>query len=298
MGSSSEGGTSSQSEDTGPSFDPLCGDGLIEDPEECDLGPLNGSGMFCTSECRANVCGDGYLGPGEACDDGNQIDGDLCTSECGPASCGNGKVEGGEQCDAGASNSQTGACLPSCIEASCGDLFIYAGAEACDGTNVGGDSCASQGFDDGVLLCAPDCLSFDTSNCFQCSNGVLEPGEECDGNLFTGGVTCQDFAPMGTTASGGALVCTLACTNINSNECTFCGDGVSEGTEACDGADLSGQSCGTVAGMGFGGTLSCAPDCVYDTSGCCMLSGNPEAPCMSDADCCSGNCSPMSTCEP
>jgi hypothetical protein len=45
-----------------------------------------------------------------------------------------------------------------------------------------------------------------------------------------------------------------------------CGDGVIDNAEACDGADLAGQSC---QGLGLGaGTLSCKPDCRYDVSGC------------------------------
>ena len=45
-----------------------------------------------------------------------------------------------------------------------------------------------------------------------------------------------------------------------------CGNGVIEGTEACDGLDLGGQTCLT---LGFdGGSLVCAGDCNFDTSGC------------------------------
>jgi hypothetical protein len=41
-----------------------------------------------------------------------------------------------------------------------------------------------------------------------------------------------------------------------------CGDGVVEGEEACDGADLGGQTCA------MGGTLACTAACTLDTSGC------------------------------
>ncbi|MBZ5712881.1 FG-GAP repeat domain-containing protein [Nannocystis pusilla] len=45
-----------------------------------------------------------------------------------------------------------------------------------------------------------------------------------------------------------------------------CGDGVAEGQEACDGADLAGASC---IGLGFeGGTLGCTAACVLDTTNC------------------------------
>src|SRR5437868_14141783 len=44
------------------------------------------------AECvNAGDCGDGVVGPGEVCDDGNLIDGDGCSAECmSTESCGNG----------------------------------------------------------------------------------------------------------------------------------------------------------------------------------------------------------------
>jgi hypothetical protein len=48
-----------------------------------------------------------------------------------------------------------------------------------------------------------------------------------------------------------------------------CGNGIAEGTEECDGADLRSQTCESV---GFaGGTLSCAQNCTFETSNCLSL---------------------------
>ncbi len=45
-----------------------------------------------------------------------------------------------------------------------------------------------------------------------------------------------------------------------------CGDGVVEGVEQCDGANLAGQSCSS---LGYaGGALQCAGNCTFDTSQC------------------------------
>jgi cysteine-rich repeat protein len=41
------------------------------------------------------VCGDGFLGPNEGCDDGNLIDGDGCSANCIPEDCGNNVVDAG-----------------------------------------------------------------------------------------------------------------------------------------------------------------------------------------------------------
>ena len=53
--------------------------------------------------------------------------------------------------------------------------------EVCDGEDFGEETCMSQtGFIDGVLVCAEDCLSIDTSGCHTCGNGEIEGTEECD----------------------------------------------------------------------------------------------------------------------
>lgn len=61
-----------------------------------------------------------------------------------------------------------------------------------------------------------------------------------------------------------------------------CGDGVREGWEECDGADLGGATC---VSRGFGsGSLSCSPACEYDTSSCIAYS------------CGDGSCNGSETC--
>lgn len=47
----------------------------------------------------------------------------------------------------------------------------------------------------------------------------------------------------------------------------LCGDGVAVGSEACDGADLRGQTCASL-GLGGGDGLACAPDCRFDGAAC------------------------------
>jgi Domain of unknown function (DUF4215) len=261
--------TDGDTDDTGPSFDPVCGDGIVETPEECDLGDLNGSGMYCTNQCTSNVCGDGYVGPGEACDDGNDNDDDLCTNLCGVATCGDGAVQAGEDCDDGKDNSETGTCLPSCIDASCGDLFIQDGVETCDGSNVAKETCETQRFQGGSLICAADCMSFDTSNCYICGDGALDPGEDCDGNVYENDVTCASFS--GHPVSGGMLACTAMCTMIDSSGCMFCGDGMLEGTEDCDTTQFGGITCANNPAMPMGtpsGMPTCEADCDINFSGC------------------------------
>lgn len=63
---------------------PECGNGALEDGEQCDDGD-NLSGDGCSSVCEIepeDECGDGALSAGEGCDDGNTINGDGCSSSC------------------------------------------------------------------------------------------------------------------------------------------------------------------------------------------------------------------------
>jgi cysteine-rich repeat protein len=94
-----------------------CGDGTVEDPEECDDGNRV-SGDGCSGGCRLEVCGNGLADPGEACDDGNLEPGDGCTAACVEEVCGNGVVDVGEACDDG--NAEVGdGCTPACDAERC-----------------------------------------------------------------------------------------------------------------------------------------------------------------------------------
>ncbi len=72
---------------------------------------------------------------------------------------------------------------------------------------------------------------------------------------------------------GTVILTTVACSgdtvganNQNNSQPAICGNGVVDGVEFCDGADLDGASC---VNLGFGGgLLACGADCNIDTSGC------------------------------
>jgi hypothetical protein len=85
--------------------------------------------------------------------------------------------------------------------------------EVCDGDDLGGQTCQSQGFDGGDLACEPDCTGFDVSGCTACGNGILEWPEVCDGDDL-GGQTClsQGF-------DGGDLACEPDCSGFDVSGC-------------------------------------------------------------------------------
>jgi cysteine-rich repeat protein len=58
-----------------------CGNALPDAGEACDDGNgVNGDG--CDVDCTASGCGNGIQAPNEECDDGNTADGDGCSSLC------------------------------------------------------------------------------------------------------------------------------------------------------------------------------------------------------------------------
>ena len=94
----------------------------------------------------------------------------------------------------------------------CGDDVVN-DAEACDGTNLAGQTCVSQGFDSGTLACDADCAAFDTSGCDSCGTGVKAGTEVCDGTDL-GGETCVS---QGFTT--GTLACASDCTAFDTSNC-------------------------------------------------------------------------------
>lgn len=146
-GETSEPGETGESSGTDTGMPaPECGNGVVEDNEACDDGnPINED--MCKNDCTAAVCGDGYVQDeiGEACDDANNDDSDGCI-DCVLAKCGDGvlwTMDMKEACDDGNLSNSDG-CLATCVEATCGDSFVYLGTEGCDdGNGVDYDLCSS-----------------------------------------------------------------------------------------------------------------------------------------------------------
>jgi len=186
--------------------DPVCGDSACEGSEDCSTCPADcpsfsvgganpnnnvceaGDGETCynTSDCNGKTggkpsgrfcCGfDANESPAyspDGCGSGSQCNasGHTCTTvPVGGGSttcCGDGVCETPED---------SGNCEIDCGAAGfCGDNNIDPG-ETCDGTDLGGATCSSQGCTGGTLACAVgSCSAFDTSGCTGCQQCV-DPG--------------------------------------------------------------------------------------------------------------------------
>jgi hypothetical protein len=126
----------------------------------------------------------------------------------------------------------------------CGD-GIKNGTEVCDGADHDGQACEDfLGFTGGKLGCT-NCL-WDLSMCEgdntrTCGNGMLDEGEQCDGDDL-GGATCENSGPAGY--SGGMLAC-------NENGCFIDYSG-------CCKPDLSLCSMDVECCSGLCGVLNCS----------------------------------------
>ena len=145
----------------------------------------------------------------------------------------------------------------------CGD-GVRQSPEACDGADLGGQTCETLGFDPitgDLLLCRTDC-TFDTSGCGDgpvCGDGTATGGEDCDSDDL-GGKSCQTLGfTDGNLACADCTFDTSGCVSLG------CGNGAIDGTEECDGPELNDQSCLL---FGFaGGDLTC-DNCKFNFQNC------------------------------
>ena len=155
------------------SQDPYCGDGVVDDGEECDDGNEDNDDA-CLNTCIMASCGDGYTQEGvEECDDGSE-ESWTCNEQC-QLFCGDGAVNNGEECDDGNVESGDG-CDYLCKHEvpHCGNGVVNEEeGEKCDDGNIkDGDGCESN---------------CQVSQPGVCGDDVVDWNEPCDG-----GVGCED----------------------------------------------------------------------------------------------------------
>lgn len=149
-------------------------------------------------------CGDRNVDPGEDCDNGKQCD-DLISDCLSDADCigigdGSCEIRAGDGCGI------------TCLNEGCGNNYVDLG-EVCDGTDLNGETCVSQGFASGTLACQAGCLAFDTSSCV--SGGGTTPGGG-------GGTSCTDECTSGSVekvCSSDTLLRIRTCGNYDSDSC-------------------------------------------------------------------------------
>jgi len=185
--------------------EPVCGDGVVEFPEDCDVTEMSAE---CDINCTVPLCGDGIHNPlaGESCDDGNTIDDDRCLNTCkhSPRSCG-----------------------PDAID--CTVLFAPENTvPACDGTQCTFECIDDFCFDEDTQGCVGLGALSPNDACKTCQPGIstagytVSPGAICNDNETC---TYNDMCQQDGSCLGEALLC--------ENEEGTCG-----GVAFCDGSDV------------------------------------------------------------
>ncbi len=241
-----------------------CGDGVLEDVfEVCDDGALNSDTApdACRTDCTTSTCGDGVVGTGEQCDDGDtSADGNGCGADCAfDNTCGDGVLEPeAEDCDDGNASADGNGCGADCRrDAVCGNGNLEALFEDCDdgntsdeGNGCGADCRRNDVCGDAILAdlfeTCDDGDDIDSGN--GCGAGCQRLGTCGDGVRHSWFEECDD-GPQGSDVVADA--CRLDCTRPS------CGDGVVDSGEACDDGGLNSDT----------GANACRTDCTSPSCG-------------------------------
>ncbi len=213
-------------------------------------------------DCQQVVCGDGVVGAGEQCDDGNTLDGDCCSSSCGfdpdGGSCTDGQFCNGEETCDGAGSCQAGLPVDCSDGVGCTDDVCDEAADTCVRAPNDANCADDAQFCNGSEFCdaLSDCQSIgdpcplgtvcsevsDTCDAVAaCGNGIPESGEECDDGNTLDGDCCSSqclFEPGGSVCADG-LFCNGDETCDGAGTCDAgapvdCGDGTACTVDSCD----------------------------------------------------------------
>ncbi|MEO6025499.1 MAG: DUF4215 domain-containing protein [Candidatus Binatia bacterium] len=186
-----------------------CSDGVTGVGEACDDGNVvDGDG--CDHDCSVTACGNGITSPGEECDDDNTADADDCSSACARTGCGDGLMTAGEECDDG-NISDADACSSACVVTPCGDGLVTAG-ERCDD----GNTTASDGCDAGCqleLIPGGGKANLDCAVQWAVANGTTPPRFDSKGRpspkqtCRDGDVRCDRDAVVNGSCTFGVQIC-------------------------------------------------------------------------------------------
>lgn len=145
--------------------------------EPCDCTNIGNTGSTGTG---STSCGNGIVDDGEECDDGNQDNTDGCNTICTGPSCGNGVVEAGEDCDDG-NNSEFDTCPSDCQQGGTGGMGQGGGGTG----GSGGDPCAGVVTYAGMI---PAGAQTQTPWTFGADQGKVAGDKMCQNQLGAAGI--------------------------------------------------------------------------------------------------------------
>lgn len=127
-----------------PPVDPFTGGPIVPPPPVVPPGIVEDDYLPIVPFFITPICGNLILTAGKQCEDGNVINGDGCSSACKKEYCGNGYIEIGEQCDNGAGRYtvQGPDCDQYCQFIICGDNYVTGDEQCDDGNRENCDGCS------------------------------------------------------------------------------------------------------------------------------------------------------------
>jgi cysteine-rich repeat protein len=192
----------------------VCGNGLLEPGEHCDVAIVAGKPGSCPQSCDdGDACTADTLHHGGTCkakctavEIEIPVDGDTCCpsgatastdSDCGDA-CGDGVVGLSETCDIAIDTGFEGSCPQSCDDGQACTIDILSDAGTCSARCSNTPIQSPHDFDG----CCPAGANANTdADCDPvCGNGVVEPGEGCDDSNTAGGDGCSASCTSELTA--------------------------------------------------------------------------------------------------
>jgi hypothetical protein len=273
---------------------PACGDGKIADDETCDIAIADGQPGACPDECPSEHACQPRGVEGSGCeaqcvdvvlpcasDDG------CCPAACGnpqdddcSASCGDGVVQpdAGESCEVAGPDSEVepaAACPTSCADDgdACTVETLMGSADNC---NAMCTTTVIQAVDDDDDCCPDEANSTVDDDCpVVCGNGVIEPGEDCDG-----GPDCDDQCQSTVVTEPQRCMSvftepTASCRDCMCTSCTAAvNDCFASGNAARDANCADVVHCGLDSGC-RGAQCYCGLD--IDPGGTCLVGDGPCA---------------------
>lgn len=221
------------------------------------LSPLFLSASLWLVACSNGAALEDCSAPGD--EDGNNV------ADCADAACSSVPAcqPAAEDCNNGTDDDGDGAV--DCADLNCATAEVCDGEDCTDGADNDGDG-------------ASDCDDEDCAADTACAELICNDATDND---LDGAVDCDDTDCANATNCIPEVACADGAdndqdgdTDCNDTDCAgdancipeTCGNGALDVGEACDGADLAGQSCNS---LGFvGGFLLCRDDCGFDTSNC------------------------------